>query len=821
MLDFVLTSAGVSATSGTTPITLTQVLLCDSSHTPIGTAIEDFVGNVTKDEYGVGDYIVVDFSTTMPSNAPSPVQYIRLAASVNGSNTVIAESEPVSLLNTAGKQLKLRITARLFTTNSEETRENRSAKFAFNCTTIGLPYATKKRQGVVRLADPDMTASGDTHKDNTVFTAHDTILKIEEYVHSADQYVPWNTDASDNPIIGTLSAETIHVTHDYDDSTALSSTLTADVNGNLVVSTPITGTNAVTSTPDYGSTTIATSAISGDTHLTTSDYIEALYSNSIDTAGTETAAARKLVTSHAVRAYVEAKDALVVHKAGTETITDVKTFNANIATGNGALITGSAVQSQYDDGATPDPQIIWDAVENYSKLPTVEVVSKALADIESESSDITADLQRQIDALNAGQNLADIVATTSDLTSHPIDNLQPGDGQTVVGDKIQVLHDTGDNSTVYELRSGSATGDHDLPSSSSTQQNPVYWHYIGEYGNDAYSKSDADDTFFRKDHVATSTNSSDEYVPSAKLMYTELAKYVKLQSSSRQTIQSEIAIKTASTHSSSQAETFTYTTGNLTANGQFGIFAGDGRQAFLYLDDYNNNETYPAIKFGGSSTSQSAMIDFLILSGSNAEGAAVADYSDAGMQAAVDGRLVTVDYLNTYTGSMSDYAKKNDNNTFIAGKTNTFNGSVVLNGSVTGDSVYGTYAANTWNTASTSADLATVSAVNGAIEDKVADLTDDVLIHASDINAVGSIGLFIYTEPGNELTYGSEIDGQYLKAVGMSLPMSGQISYKAAALVPSCSGTWKLLSLAVKRTTTEPCLVMAQKIHDTYPKPQS
>ena len=46
----------------------------------------------------------------------------------------------------------------------------------------------------------------------------------------------------------------------------------------------------------------------------------------------------------------------------------------------------------------------------------------------------------------------------------------------------------------------------------------------------------------------------------------------------------------------------------------------------------------------------------------------------------------------------------------------------------------------------------------------------------------------------------------------MSLPNSGQISYKSVATTNALTGTWKLLSVAMKRTATEPCLVLAQKI---------
>ena len=99
------------------------------------------------------------------------------------------------------------------------------------------------------------------------------------------------------------------------------------------------------------------------------------------------------------------------------------------------------------------------------------------------------------------------------------------------------------------------------------------------------------------------------------------------------------------------------------------------------------------------------------------------------------------------------------------------------------------------------------------------ELKDDVLETISTTNSVGSIGLFMYSEVGNEKGYGEVIDGQYLKPVGLSLPMSGQISYKSVASSPSMSGSWKLLSVAFKRTSTEPCLVLAQKVGATFSNP--
>ena len=78
------------------------------------------------------------------------------------------------------------------------------------------------------------------------------------------------------------------------------------------------------------------------------------------------------------------------------------------------------------------------------------------------------DLQAQIDGINAGQNLADIVADLSALNSLSTTNLKSGD-------KVQVLvdsnHDNG--STVYNW-------------------NGTSWVYVGKYGQDGYTKAEDD-----------------------------------------------------------------------------------------------------------------------------------------------------------------------------------------------------------------------------------------------------------------------------------------------------------------------------------------
>ena len=91
-------------------------------------------------------------------------------------------------------------------------------------------------------------------------------------------------------------------------------------------------------------------------------------------------------------------------------------------------------------------------------------------------------LQSQIDGINAGQNLADIVADLTALYNLDTTKLQSGD-------KVEVLSDSDhDNvSTVYNW-------------------NGTIWQYIGAYGMDAYTKAQMDSAFALKQNVIDSTH---------------------------------------------------------------------------------------------------------------------------------------------------------------------------------------------------------------------------------------------------------------------------------------------------------------------------
>lgn len=87
----------------------------------------------------------------------------------------------------------------------------------------------------------------------------------------------------------------------------------------------------------------------------------------------------------------------------------------------------------------------------------------------------------------------------------------------------------------------------------------------------------------------------------------------------------------------------------------------------------------------------------------------------------------------------------------------------------------------------------------------------------ADIDAVGAIGLFYYTEPGNMKGYGSDIRGEYLHPISISFPQNGNFSVTSYTQ-QTLTGTWRLLSVASQRTATSPCIVMAMKIADSQPQ---
>ena len=791
------------------PVHIDGVVLCGDS-VEIKT-ITDFSGNSVRDESGVGDYVVISFIDNTDANYT--IDQIKLKSG----STVIATSEEVNIVKPLNQILNMRITAQF----------DGAYKCYFSNTTIGLPYATNFRQGVVRLAK----LQDEQNPANTVYSAQDTVSKIEEYISGTDQYVPWDLNASDEPVPGELTFAQAIIVDDYNTPTdSLVIQLNGHSSGNvpyLQIAGYITGT-AVSSSP-----TISSGSITDTDILLNGSYISALYSNEVDVATTETAAAQKLVTSHAVRSYVESKisdlNSVFVHLTGAESISGAKTFADGVVS---TSYTGTGVQSSTTN---------WNASANYAKLTTVEVVDSALTSL---SSDITtayqtadSGLQSQIDAINAGQNLADIVDTKSDLETLDAQYIDEND-------KVQVLHDdtlpdgtqgTTAVSTVYSLTEGSSPYP-DPRDIAAYNKAGYYWEYIGEYGSDSYTKSESDSLFVAKaslDQTIASTSSTTN-APSTLAVYNSLSSlgsgYVKLYSASEQTINSSLNITqqtkicgiTVTKPFNDQeiiGDYFTYCKLYVKYTTDYVRYgAMNSSSKFVTYMQCATNTNVPYIDFRVLESSALKLLPILsgsTITGFDVSGNAVANYSaitPTPPASVTDGRLTTVDYVKSLVPSTTNFAQLDASNTFT-GTTNTFAG--VSATSYTGTGVYDTYSSSSWSTATT--ELPTVSSVKSAITDASPTILSGISIE----NTVGSIGLFLYTEVdsstgiGAQKVYGETVSGAYLKPVGMSLPASGQISYKAVATTNALSGTWKLLSVALKRTSSEPCLVLAQKISNT------
>ena len=783
-----------------------------NNESPIKT-ISDFSGNVVVDGTGIGNYIVISFIDL------SSAAYSITSVSLKSGNQVIAKSsDALNIVKPDNKPLNVRLTCQF----------DKAYKCYFNSTTIGLPYATDFRQGVVRFAKQD----NEPNKNVTVYSAKDTDDIIQSYIHGTDQYVPWDVDSSESSIEGHTTVEQLKFTDDYSDITnshtsSISLYYDTQEAANYLYFSDYIGGFAVSSTP-----TITTSGITGSSKLVTENYISDIYSNSV--LGTSDVATNKLVSGAAVDAYVTNKlssvDSNYVHIADAETVTGSKTFSAaaifNTSVSSPSYI-GTGIYSTY----TTDT---WGSTSQNSRIPTVSSVRGAIGAAESSitSAYQTADsnLQSQIDALNAGQNLADIVNTKQDLESLDSSLLD-------VNDKVQILHDksqsdgTIDDSatgipTVYSLTEGS-TPYPDPRDVAAYNKEGFYWHYVGEYGVDSYTKSESDSTFLKKSELVKSISSSstDSAAPTAKAVYSYASNNLIFSSGGgvTQTITSNLivngSLEANGLHFSYllneyniSCDSFTYCRLYIQHTTDYVRYGAENSSGdFVAYMQCTTNATVPYIDLRVKEESALKLLPIVsgsTITGFDVSGNAVANYSTAGLSAVTDGRLTTVDYVNSLIQDTTNFAQLDASNTFT-GTTNTFAG--ISATSYTGTGIYNTYSSSTWDTATD--EIPTVSSVRSAI----ANSGGAVLTGISTVNAVGAVGLFLYTEfdsstgIGVEKAIGDQINGAYLKPIGMSLPSSGQISYKAV-YTTTLSGTWKLLSVALKRTSSEPCLVLAQKI---------
>lgn len=768
MLKFKELATGASAISSAAERSLkisSVVLYVDGTSNDV--TFTDFSGatfldSAQQNTSGNIDYFVIKLNDYSDVSAYTATKIILK----DSQGTEIAESETVSIVKTAEQRLNLRISGYLVDSNGAST--GNTNKIGFNSTISGVPYATQLREGLVRFARG--IGAGDDDKAKTVYSASQTESYISSVLGgdvSLSGYARWDSAGGGSYTDGNLTLQQIVVQPSYG-TTTNQATITATTSG-----VSIDKALFVAGSPTPG---VSNGAITDTTLVVNGNYIAALYSNSIDT--TDASYGYKLVTSHAVKDYLDGTNNNYVHKDTTETISGAKTFSSSITTSGSALITGSAVYSSYVSG---DGSTGWSNSGNNSKLPTVsatrDAITASASAITTAYQNADSNLQTQIDGINAGQNLADIVADRTALGNLAITDLKAkndykhgSSGDTwVSGDKVQVLEDnvavSGSTvSTVYELVKGTKGSSPDLDAKTTG----YYWDYIGPYGADSYSKSESDTKYVLAENLVGSSGIVDG----------------------------------ASTKVPTADGVYDFVTG-------FGYAPLNGTNTFT-----GTSNTFSNAVSAGSISCNAISGKFMVSSTAYSFNTAGSLAYETSITSSADNtKLPTSLAVKNYIdGTGNDVVHKSGTEEITG--TKTFSATTTTFAGVSATSVSSaSYTGTGVESSALAADskLPTSSVVKTYVDTSVSNAQSAV----STADTVGSIGLFIYTNPGNQLSYGSTVNGSHLYPVGMSLPYTGEIEYKIAG--SQQSGSWKLLSAAFKRTAQSPCLVLAVKVSATAP----
>lgn len=434
--------------------------------------VDKFKGAVVVDP-NLGNYVVIDFTVT--DAAAMNIGRIRL---MNG-QTLVAVSNDKNLLivKEAGKHLKIRLAAQFAG----------AEKCKFNTTSVNLPYATPFRDGVVRFANVT-TNHGDTgwnitdnetNKSGTVYSADVVDTKISQVTESLGNLDQYAKKATENTFIeNNRFAKSVIVNGEIRGEAVATLGMNVDAKPAMVVSLGYAD-NKYLSKTDAGNTYLTQTNAAG-TYLSKTD-AGTTYLTKTDAAGTYLS---KTDAENAAANYAKLD--------GENTFTGAKNTFKEV---NATKFSGNGVSSD----------ISADALNNGTKLPTcIAVATYVDGKTGTLTQNITAlqnkdnDLQSQIDGINAGQNLADIVDNTTKLAAYDISHLKakgdslPGKPSTPleIGDKVQVLGGGDVQSSVYELTKG------DMPEGegniAATNWAGYYWRYIGVYGINAYTKAEID-----------------------------------------------------------------------------------------------------------------------------------------------------------------------------------------------------------------------------------------------------------------------------------------------------------------------------------------
>lgn len=578
----------------------------------------------------------------------------------------------------------------------------------FNTTSVNLPYATPFREGVVRFANVT-TNYGDTGWNIT-----DKEDNKSGTVYSADI-----VDKKINQVTSSLGNLDQYAKKATENTFAENNTFEKDV----IVHGEIRG-NAVA--------TLGVNTNERPTMVVSLGYADARYLTQSDA---ETAAGN----------YAKID--------GGNTFTGAtNTFQEVSAT----KFSGDGVIDAITQNATQTSQLI----------PTDYAVKTYVDDKTDTLTQKDNDLQSQIDGINAGQNLADIVDTTETLAAYDVSHLkakydyQHGSSgvQWEIGDKVQVLGDANVQSSVYELVKGTMPdGAGNIASSSAG----YYWLYIGVYGTNAYTKAEIDTKVLTINN-ALDTKANQSYVNdelAKKVDKTQIKTTISGDTATDTNIPSASAVKTyvdtELANKANSADVYSKTA----ADDKFAVKTGD--------NTFTGNNTF------NGTISGTAVAD-------------VANKSDTGS------KLLTVDYAN------EKLAQLGAANTFT-GATNTFQAitaTTVSAQTFTGDGVAHQISSNGGQR------LTTEDAVVSFVGDKLAENRGAISNKAK----VGAMGLFLYTG-GDFKEMGAEVNGTSLRAVGMQLPMDGVVSWSQGAT--TMEGEWKLLNNTI---AGEPCLVLAIRV---------
>ena len=698
-------------------------------------SVNQFKGAVVVDP-NLGNYVVIDFTVT--DTAAMNIGRIRL---MHGQTPVaISEDKQLLIVKEANKNLKIRLAAQF--AGAENCK--------FNTTSVNLPYATPFREGVVRFNNGE-----EVNKSGTVYSAADVDAKIDEVTESLgnlDQYAKINAEN----------------TFAENNTFAKNVIVNGEIRGGAVATRGmnVNAKDAMVVSLGYADDRYLTQQNASSTYLTKTD---------------------------ASTTYLSKKD------ANEAAANYAKLDGGNTFTGATNTFQEVSATKFSGDGVSSD--IATDALNNGTKLPTCAAVATFVdSKTGTLAQNITAlqnkdnDLQSQIDGINAGQNLADIVDTTEALAAYDVSHLKAKDdfqhgteGATwAIGDKVQVLGGADVQSSVYELIKG------DMPEGAgdiaATHWAGYYWHYIGVYGTNAYTKAEIDkkvgdinnaistkaDTSYVNTELAKKANTTDVYSKTdADTKFAQLA--AENTFSSNNTFNGTIS---GNAVTSDIATDVVNNGGRLTTCAGVSSFVNDkitelqGGMSYLKLTSSEKQTVTSNVDFNGT------------ISGSAV--AAVAQPTEDGR------KLVTVDYVNDNCAKLAAENK-------FTGATNTFQ--AITATTVKAQVFHGEGVATQVINPAQPNQVTTTLAVTNFVSNKLVENRSDI----SNTSKIGAMGLFLYTG-GDFKEMGAEVAGTLLQAVGMQLPMDGVVSWSQGAAM---EGTWKLLNNTI---AGEPCLVLAIRV---------